>query len=150
MNAMLNGLLLLALGIWLGSIIFFSFVVAPVLFRVLSPSDAGKVVRAVFPVYYLIGMGCGVVAVLTLWGLTSGPGWAPATLWQVGLLLVMVLINLYARQSLMPRINAARDAGQMQQQQFDRLHRQSVILNGVVLLLGLIVMALIGGTATLI
>lgn len=149
MGAMMNLTLQLALGIWIGSIVFFSFVVAPVLFRVLSPPDAGKVVRAVFPVYYLIGIACGVVAVLTLLMLSRQTGWPPVVLVQVGLLLVMVVINLYARQSLMPRINAARDAGEAQQERFDRLHRQSVILNGIVLVLGLIVMALVAGTMTL-
>lgn len=150
MGTMVNLVLILALGIWIGSIVFFSFGVAPVLFRVLSPTDAGKVVRAVFPVYYLIGIVCGVVAVITLLVLSRQAGWSPAVLLPVGLLLVMVVINLYARQSLMPRINAARDAGEAQQERFDRLHRQSVILNGIVLVLGLIVMALIARAATLI
>jgi len=144
MDTGLNLVILLAMVIWIGSIVFFSFIVAPILFRVLSPADAGKVVRAVFPRYYLVGIVCGLMALssfisLALWHV----GWSQIMTVQLGLLGIMVVINLYARQSLTPRINAARDAGDTEKDRFDRLHRQSVILNGVVLLLGLAVLFLI-------
>ena len=44
---------------------------------------------------------------------------------------------LYAGNSLTLAINAARDAGPSGQRQFERLHRRSVRLNGLVLVLGL-------------
>ena len=44
---------------------------------------------------------------------------------------------LYAGNSLTPAINAARDAGPAEHPRFDRLHRRSVRLNGLVLVLGM-------------
>ncbi len=146
-ETLLNVMLLLALVVWIGSIIFFSFVVAPTVFRVLSPPDAGRVVRAVFPKYYLVGIVCGVIAIGAFLIMSSSHSvWASIAVAQIVLLAVMVGINIYARQSLTPRINVARDAGDGEKARFDRLHRQSVMLNGMVLLLGLVVLLLIGQT----
>jgi len=44
---------------------------------------------------------------------------------------------LYAGNALTPAINAARDAGPPGEARFGRLHRRSVWLNGLVLLMGL-------------
>jgi hypothetical protein len=44
---------------------------------------------------------------------------------------------LYCGNSLTQAINTARDAGPGQAERFDRLHRRSVRLNSVVLLVGL-------------
>jgi hypothetical protein len=87
--------------------------------------------------------------VFGLLGLIGWPAvWPLAAILQMGFLTLMVMINLYARQSLTPRINQARDAGDAQKGRFDRLHRQSVILNGIVLLLGLIVLLMMTRTMT--
>ena len=42
-----------ALTAWVGSILFFSFGVAPIIFGVLGEQTGGKFVRALFPRYYL-------------------------------------------------------------------------------------------------
>ena len=46
---------LVALTAWVGSILFFLFGVAPLIFRVLSAEDASRFVRALFPRYYMLG-----------------------------------------------------------------------------------------------
>ncbi len=56
-------LLLFINSLYLGLGAFFSFYVAPTLFRVLEKSQAGKVVEKVFPVYFSVGL---VVSLLTL------------------------------------------------------------------------------------
>ncbi|MFC7080548.1 DUF4149 domain-containing protein [Halorussus caseinilyticus] len=61
-----------ALGIWLGSIVFFSFVGAPTTFDVLG-DDAGRVVNAIFPKYYSFGAALGVVAVAAALVVGVGP-----------------------------------------------------------------------------
>ena len=53
---------LLAVGMWIGVMAFLSFVVAPTVFGVLGPPQAGDVVGAIFPRYYGIGVGLGVAA----------------------------------------------------------------------------------------
>ncbi len=50
--------------------LFFSFYVAPTLFKVLEKADAGKVVEKVFPVYF--GVGFLVMLVSTLFGWKLG------------------------------------------------------------------------------
>ncbi len=59
---------------------------------------------------------------------------------QASLIVAGLVIMLYCGNSLTPAINAARDAGPEQAEQFDRLHKRSVRLNGVALLLGLILL----------
>ena len=49
MGHLLQFLELLAFALWLGAVVFFSFFVAPTLFRKLGPETAGQAVRAVFP-----------------------------------------------------------------------------------------------------
>ena len=53
---------LLALTAWVGSILFFSFGVAPVIFRVLGAEAGGRFVRALFPRYYAWGAVSGAIA----------------------------------------------------------------------------------------
>ncbi|MDY7081933.1 MAG: DUF4149 domain-containing protein, partial [Halobacteria archaeon] len=50
-----------SLGIWLGTILFFSFVAAPKTFGVLERERAGDVVNTIFPTYYLVGIVAGVI-----------------------------------------------------------------------------------------
>ncbi|WP_423745055.1 DUF4149 domain-containing protein (plasmid) [Haladaptatus sp. SPP-AMP-3] len=114
-----------ALGIWLGSIVFFSFVGAPTTFDVLG-DDAGQVVNAVFPKYYEFGLGLGVVAfgaAVVATAMDAFDGIVVAALALVG-----VAFTGYARWVLIPKMEAAGDDG------FARYHKQSVVLNGVTML----------------
>jgi hypothetical protein len=54
-------LYLTALMVWVGEIVFFSFVVAPKVFRTFPAADAGRAVSAIFPTYYVIGYICGAI-----------------------------------------------------------------------------------------
>ena len=53
MPTLLHTLFHLAVGCLLGGMVFFPSVVAPRVFRVLEPDDAGRFLRALFPAYYL-------------------------------------------------------------------------------------------------
>jgi len=44
------------LAISLGMMIFFSFVLAPMIFKILDPENAGKFVRKIFPYYYFVNL----------------------------------------------------------------------------------------------
>ena len=129
----------IALAAWVGAILFFSFGVAPIIFRVLGAESAAKFVRALFPRYYAWGVGATAIA---LPALVCGPLTYPELRGKsVGVQAILIvaglLIMLYCGNSLTPAINAARDAGPEQAARFDRLHKRSVQLNGVALLLGL-------------
>ena len=55
---------LVTLAVWVGSIVFFSFIVAPTVFKVLKPEDAAKLQRAMFPKYYLAGILCAALGIV--------------------------------------------------------------------------------------
>jgi len=113
-----------SLGVWLGSIVFFSFVGAPTTFDVLG-DDAGQVVNAIFPKYYSFGAALGGVAAAA--ALVVGVGPYDGVL-LAALALVGVALDLYARQVLIPKMEEAGDDA------FAQYHKQSVALNGVTML----------------
>ncbi len=133
---------MIALTAWVGAILFFSFGVAPIIFRVLGAEAAARFVRALFPRYYAWGVGATAIALPALicgplaYPELRGPGVGI----QAALIGLGLVIMLYCGNSLTPAINAARDAGPSEAEQFDRLHHRSVRLNGVALLLGLILL----------
>jgi hypothetical protein len=121
-----------------GSILFVSFGVAPLIFRVLDAEPAARFVRALFPRYYAWGAISGAIALPAFLGVPlSFPEYrGPMVAVQALLIVAGILIMLYAGNSLTPAINAARDAGPAESPRFERLHRRSVVLNGLVMLLG--------------
>jgi hypothetical protein len=129
---------LLALAAWVGSIAFFSFGVAPIIFKVLPKEHAARFVRALFPRYYAWGAIAGALALPAfLGGPLSFPEYrGPWVGVQALVILAGTLVMFYCGQTLTPAINAARDAGPEGQARFDRLHRRSVRLNAVALLIG--------------
>ncbi len=146
MGALLKWVYLLALAIWVGEIVFFSFVVAPTVFRTLGTAEAGRIVGAIFPKYYWVGTACGVLALIGVTGQwLRGGGWV----WTVvgGLLIIMLGATLYAGRVVQPRAAALREAMHAgssvidehpSKPEFDRLHRQAVQLNVLVLVCGVI------------
>ncbi|MGP0065985.1 MAG: DUF4149 domain-containing protein [Isosphaeraceae bacterium] len=130
---------LVSLTAWVGSILFFSFAIAPIIFNVLGAESGAKFVRALFPRYYLWGAVSGSLA---LPAFVAGPlcfreyrGIGVAV--QSMAILASILIMLYGANSLVPEINRARDAGPAGHDRFVRLHRRSVWLNSVVLIVGI-------------
>lgn len=131
---------LVGLAVWLGSIVFFSFAVAPQVFGVLPRPDAGRVVSAIFPIYYYFGYAGGIVTIATALMLRSAD--ARASTWTVAAAVaaLMLAITLYAGLIVQPRAHALRTTMQdapessTAKMEFDRLHRNAVRLNGSVLL----------------
>src|ERR1700730_3656377 len=100
---------LLALVCWLGSIIFFSFFTAPVVFTVLARPDAGKVVSVIFPRYYILGYAAGgiafAIAIYLLMANRGARGWWLAAVIAIGIALGC---TLYAGTVVRPRVDAIR------------------------------------------
>ena len=128
----------LALTAWVGSILFFSFGVAPIVFAVLGPENGGKFVRALFPTYYAWGAIAGAVALPAFVAVPlCYPEYRGGTVAiQSMVILAGTLIMLHGGNSLTPAINAARDAGAEGRERFKKLHRRSVRLNSLVLVMG--------------
>ncbi|HKY31215.1 MAG TPA: DUF4149 domain-containing protein [Candidatus Polarisedimenticolia bacterium] len=138
----------IALTLWVGGILFFSFVTTPVLFRTLDRHDAARALRALFPLYYRMGAACGAVAVVAG---AARALLAPEPRARGGVFVIlgaaMLGLTLYAWRVLLPLIERARvraegkdptDPTNLEQRYFKRLHAQSVRINGMVLLLGVV------------
>ncbi|HBW83131.1 MAG: hypothetical protein CMD92_06975 [Gammaproteobacteria bacterium] len=125
----LQGFATLLVALLAGSMLFFSFVMAPLIFIKLDIDVAGKFVRAVFPWYYLL--------ILVLAGLSALTLAALAPL-NAALMLLIAGSTAYCRQYLMPQINEHKDRSRAGEsgatEVFDKLHRRSEILNGLQLL----------------
>ena len=115
---------LLLVSTLFGGMMLYSFGFAPMVFRAMPAEEAGRFIRAVFPWYYLFVIGAAGLggALLLLWDLPSAV-----------LMIAIAAVAIYARQSLMPQINAAREArsrGDVEAKaRFGRLHGISVALN---------------------
>ncbi len=143
---------LLATAILVGKIVFLSFITAPVLAQTLDAEAFSRVVRRLFPRYYALGMASAAVGWFTSLALGLLQGFEslaliPATLW-----LGILAIEQYCRSPLIARINELSDTLKVKQakgvvtpllqQQRDNLHRLTVQLNSVVLLMGLCLIGL--------
>lgn len=125
-------LTLILLSAAIAVILFFAAVVTPAIFSTLPREEAGRVIRVLFPRYYLV-LGA-LTALATVTAIYAYP--VPALL--IG---IAALGFAYAQFALRPRIDALREAAHSgldvaAKREFDRLHRLSVLLNlGQLLLL---------------
>ena len=134
---------LLSLVCWLGGMVFFSALVAPLVFKVLPMAEAGKLQAALFPRYYLLGYICGAIAVVLAIFLCATR--AQRMWWAIAALALVVALGLtvYAGAVVRPRVDAIRTVTEeanpdpARRAEFDRLHHLSVMLNGGVMLLDL-------------
>lgn len=143
--------MLLALIVWLGGLIFFAFVAAPSAFAVLpTPALAGNLVGRNLAALHWIGI---VSAVIFLFGsmLYSRAKFArlkPFALVNV-LVVLMLVLTLMSQFAITPRIHALRaqltpgnSATDPVRIEFNRLHAWSTRLEGGVLVLGVAVVLL--------
>jgi hypothetical protein len=101
-----------ALGVWAGAVLFFSAGAAPALFARLPREEAGRAVAAVFPVYYATGWIAAAVALAaTALHAASRGGWTRQARWRAALVAVALAASLYGGVVLLPRVRAARAAG---------------------------------------
>ena len=143
MSSILRTLEFLALGLWLGSDVFLSFVVAPGAFRVLGSRDAaGAMVGFALGRMHLLGVICGVVFLLARVARTRtfASFVAPVALCVV----LMIALTVASQVGVSPKMAMLRvQMGSIQATaqdpllaEFGRLHRVSISLESGVLLAG--------------
>ena len=132
---------ILSLVGWVGSIVFFSFFTAPVIFKLLDREKAGEVVGVIFPRYYFLGYVCAVMTLLSLLVSTQ----ELFGLKQI-LLFIMIAGWFYAGLVVSPKsrnLKALRQSASSAEEKelfevkFKKAHSLAVKLNGTVLLAGL-------------
>ncbi len=104
----------------LGIMLFFSFVIAPVVFATLDENNARKFIRRIFPFYYNVNLGISFIVLITFM-LLSKIG--------IDFYLILAITLLFATSNylLMPLINKYRDA--KQDKKFKYSHFISVLIN---------------------
>ena len=125
-------IILVLVSIWVGSIIFFSAIIAPTVFKVLDEKSAGLFLRAFFPKYYIFGLIMGLLSIVLIFLLSI-----PTNTMLLALLIVMIALTVTSKL-MIPVINAARDMGEAGVRRFKKLHTMSVMLNVLTLIVGLI------------
>ena len=112
-------------GIVVGIIILQTMVLAPTLFKTIELEHAGKLLRALFPKFFLILAALGVVTFACTFASESG---SVAQIVLAGTTIVLPVICW----AMVPATNRATDAGD--EKGFKRLHTASVLLTVLVLL----------------
>ncbi|HEY8715503.1 MAG TPA: DUF4149 domain-containing protein [Candidatus Acidoferrum sp.] len=141
----MNTVEFLCLGLWLGSDVFLSFVVAPGAFRVLASRDqAGAMVGFALTRMHIAGLFCGAIFLLARLARTR----SIVSLGSPGAVcvVVMMMATLVSQFTVSVKMASLRtQMGSIQSTaadnpllaEFSRLHRVSVSLESVVLLAGI-------------
>ncbi|MBZ5524112.1 MAG: DUF4149 domain-containing protein [Acidobacteriia bacterium] len=150
---LLRTLMLLALITWIGGIIFFAFVLAPTVFRVLPTREmAGNVVNPSLTALHWMGIVSGIIFLICSLFLDriQYARFKPATLVNA-LAVLMLALTLVSQFTISPRMRSLRaemgvidnvaysDARRVE---FNRLHQWSTRLEEGVFLFGLVVVVL--------
>ena len=104
----------------LGIMLFFSFILAPMIFKVLPPDNAGVFIRAIFPYYYLINL-------LILGSISGFYIFYQTFILDFYLVLISALLFFFNLVYLMPKINKFKD--ERNEKAFKISHFISVVIN---------------------
>jgi hypothetical protein len=130
-----------ALAFWVGVMLFFSGLLAPIAFQTFPTAQAGDLMNKLFAPYHVVGYVCGGAALLTAW-LSGGVRGKVRN----ALLIALLGATLYAGLVLSPEARTLRaelrqtdtaTENPVTKARFDALHRRAVTLNGAILIAAL-------------
>ena len=120
----------------LSRMIFYSFGIAINVHRTLDKENAGKLLRKLFPIYFLWGLFISILAEIIFL--------LNAKQEQAFIMALIAIGYLYSRQILVPKINKSRDLAnegdEKSKKDFNSLHFQSVTINLIQMLLLIIIL----------
>ncbi len=118
-------------SIILGTMLFFSFVVAPVTFTVLNEKSSRKFIRKIFPYYYNVNLAVSFLILIFYIILKT---------FSLDFYLILTVAILFALSNyfLMPLINKYRD--EKQDKKFKYSHFISVVINFIQMILLVIIL----------
>jgi hypothetical protein len=153
MRTLFHSLVYLSLSLWLGALVFFGAVLAPIAFSQLPPlfatpaagiHAAGLIVGGSLVRLHWIGLFCGLIFLVVI---VVARAHFRTIIPAAVLVLAMMVLTGYSQFSIIPRMNTARDsiggnvdavaANNPGRQIFDRLHQTSTHVEGLVLLCGI-------------
>ena len=141
---------LLVLVIWFGGMIFFSFIAAPSIFKVLPKESAGDVVGDIFPKYYSIGYISSLILLCTIYWI--GRGHFGLVMVPFILMTIMTGLTFYSGLAIGPKarkikaeIRQTSDAVQKEEltKAFKKIHAISMVLNISIIGLSLFYLAFV-------
>ncbi len=103
MRILFRSVRLLTMAIWVGGLVFFAFVLAPVAFHVLPVHQAGLVVGRALPALDKIGFACGLLFILVIRSPRLG-----VKLAQWLLVVLMLVLTIYIHGRILPRMERDR------------------------------------------
>ncbi len=148
MESLATALITLAVGTWVGAIIFQSAVVAPAVFADLDVESARRFLRTLFPRFYRLGLICGALILLGVATVAILAG-GSERLAVVGIAALIMFVLEAISLWMVPRLNAARDLGDAGRSRFERLHRISVALTVAILIIGIALLSVIGANTVI-
>ena len=119
------------IAIIFGIMLFFSFVIAPVVFTTLNEDNARKFIRRIFPFYYNVNLGISLIVLFLFIFLGNFQ-------FDFYLTLAIAILFVISNYLLMPLINKFKDENN--NKKFKFLHLLSVIFNFIQMLLLLIIL----------
>ena len=128
---MIEQISLYLVSVILGVMLFFSFVLAPVVFTTLDEINARKFIRRIFPYYYLSNLFLCVCALISIVILNN------IDLYFY-LVLVITILFIISNFLLMPLINKFRDNSE--DKKFKYTHSISVLINFIQLIILIIIL----------
>ena len=119
------------IAIILGIMLFFSFVIAPVVFTTLNEENARRFIRRIFPFYYNVNLGISLIVLFLFIFLGN---------FQFDFYSILAIAILFGISNylLMPLINKFKDENN--NKKFKYLHLLSVIFNFIQMLLLLLIL----------
>jgi|SRR5581483_6725898 len=142
---------------WYGTLLYFTLVQAPVLFKTLPRPFFGEVQSKLFPPYYLISYICGTLLVITYHLLHPLKNYVPQDCVRITALCLMLLFSLFQGLWIGPKVSSLRLERQAAEetyqktnaptdqdrinalsQEFGKAHGISSLINLAVILSGLV------------
>lgn len=140
---------LLSIVVWIGMLIFFSFLGAPSIFKVLPRETAGEVVGHIFPKYWITGYVTSITALASLIIISLQHKNVPTA--RVIILVVMTAVTFYSglvvgskARAIKAEMKATEETSKKAElrEKFKKVHAVSSILNLAVIILGLVLVFL--------
>lgn len=137
--------LLASIVVWVGGLVFFTFFVAPSVFKVLPRDLAGALVADIFPKYWALGYVAGVLSLASLLAVSFIEKAFPAA--RILLLAVMTGLTFYSGLVVAPEARAVQEevkaaAGPARaaelKEKFRAIHLKSYSVNMAVMASGVV------------
>ena len=128
-----------AVAVWLGTLVSFSYVFLPTVHARLRGRESRDLLQKLFPRYYMVGIVCGLVALACVSLTPSSPSLPFGERLRLAIpIAIGLLCALGTRQFLLPRLEKIESTSE---RAYARFHQASAMLNTTTLAMLVLVLA---------